>query len=250
MRYKRIFVFLLIVVLLGILAIYYPYLTGKSISTGNINYEPEPAIVTRIVDGDTIHVTLNGKDETIRLLGINTPEKSTSYYKTSLNFLKEIENKTIFILRDKEDTDQYKRKLRYVFYENRFLNVEILQNGLATSFMTSGLKYEEKLNNAEKFAITNNLELWERSSEKCADCIKLVELNYTNEYFIIKNNCEFYCNLTGWIVKDDANHVFKLENLNASEEKRYVSNKSIWNDEGDRFFMRDKNGFLVIYYKY
>lgn len=32
------------------------------------------ALVTKIVDGDTIHVTLNGQDETIRIIGINTPE--------------------------------------------------------------------------------------------------------------------------------------------------------------------------------
>ncbi|WP_051344287.1 thermonuclease family protein [Alicyclobacillus herbarius] len=33
-----------------------------------------PAVVTRDVDGDTIHVRLHGKDETIRMLLIDTPE--------------------------------------------------------------------------------------------------------------------------------------------------------------------------------
>ena len=33
------------------------------------------AIVTKIVDGDTLHVKMNGKEEKIRILYIDTPEK-------------------------------------------------------------------------------------------------------------------------------------------------------------------------------
>lgn len=34
----------------------------------------ERATVARVVDGDTIHVTLDGQDQTVRILAINTPE--------------------------------------------------------------------------------------------------------------------------------------------------------------------------------
>lgn len=33
------------------------------------------AVITKITDGDTVHVRLNGKDTTLRLLWIDTPEK-------------------------------------------------------------------------------------------------------------------------------------------------------------------------------
>ena len=33
------------------------------------------AIVTHITDGDTLHVTMNGKEEKVRILYIDTPEK-------------------------------------------------------------------------------------------------------------------------------------------------------------------------------
>jgi micrococcal nuclease len=249
MKYKRVLVFFLIIFLLGLLSVYYPKLTGKA-TTNNQEYEKESALVTKIVDGDTIHVNLNGKDETIRLLGINTPEKSTPYYKKSYDYLSQIENKTILVLRDKEDLDKYNRKLRYIFYEDRILNVEILENGLATSFMTEELKYEDKLRNAEEFAKKNNLGLWEKSRDTCANCIELIELNYTEEFFIIKNKCEFDCNLTGFLAKDDANHFFKLNQLNSGEEKEFKSNISVWNDAGDRLFVRDPYGKLVLYYEY
>ena len=62
MKLKRVLIFLLIIILLGLLAYFYPYLqaefTGKSIFPVNTNYQKEPAIVTRIVDGDTIHVKI------------------------------------------------------------------------------------------------------------------------------------------------------------------------------------------------
>lgn len=43
---------------------------------------PGEAVITRITDGDTVHVRLDGQDSTLRLLWIDTPEKYTG---TSLN---------------------------------------------------------------------------------------------------------------------------------------------------------------------
>ncbi len=74
MKLKRLFIFILIIILLGLLAYYYPNIeslaTGKSISNANQEYPREPATVIRVVDGDTIETDLG----TIRLLGINTPK--------------------------------------------------------------------------------------------------------------------------------------------------------------------------------
>lgn len=255
MKFKRLFIFILIIILLGLLAYYYPYIqsavSGNSISQTNTNYQKEPALVTRIVDGDTIHVNINGTDETIRLLGINTPEKNKPYYQEAKDFLKkEIENKSIEILRDTEDTDRYDRKLRYIFYNNQLINVEIVQEGLATTFMLEGLKYKDKLINAEKFARNNEIALWKKSQDSCASCIILIKLEPIDDYFIIKNNCNNICNLTSWFVKDDANHFTHLNTMNSGEEKEYKSKTEIWNDDHDRFFMRDEKGDLVIFYEY
>lgn len=79
-------------------------------------------------------------------------------------------------------------------------------------------------------------------------------LNETLDYFIIKNNCDFYCNLNNWSAKDDANHFFIISDLNGFEERKYDSlelfKTEVWNDNGDRFFMRDSAGRLVIFYEY
>jgi len=220
-------------------------------------------IVNRVIDGDTIVVSGDIGDQVhIRLLGINTPEHGQAISQDATDFLKkEIEGKDVELLRDISDTDQYKRKLRYIFYQNKLINIDIVQMGLAPTLMIKGLKYEEKLKAAEDFARNNKLGLWQKSKDICSSCIKLDQLDYTNEYFILDNTCSFNCELKGWFVKDDANHFFYLEKMGPGESVKYLSagaldsNKKpvkgdIWNNDGDRFFMRDSNGGLVVFYEY
>jgi len=241
---KRLFVFIFIIILLGLLSVYYPQITGEVVDVGD--YEKEVVFVDEVIDGDTIELE-NG--ERVRLLGVNTPERGKFYYDEAKNFLKEIEGEEVEILRDAEDVDKYGRKLRYVFYEDRLLNVEILERGLGTNFMIEGLRYEDKLRSGENFAQENKIGLWAKSEDVCADCIKLIELNIFEEFFVLENKCVFDCSLGGWIVKDDANHFFKLEDLDKGEKKRFNST-NIWNNEGDRFFMRDAEGGLVLFWGY
>jgi micrococcal nuclease len=225
---KRLFIFLIIIVALALLSIFWPQLTGKSISNSNQDYQKEPAIVTRVVDGDTIHVKINGEEETIRLLGINTPEHDQPYYQEAKDFLKNIiENKSVELERDLTDTDKYDRKLRYVFYKDDLVNVDLVQQGFAPTFMLDGLKYIDKFNAAQDYAIKNNLRLWQKSTEECSDCIKLEKLDPNKEFFIINNSCNNHCNLEGWFAKDDANHFFYLTNMNSGEKKEYDSKEAV-----------------------
>jgi micrococcal nuclease len=250
MKPKRLVIFFLVILLLSIFSIIYPWLTGQV--TKPVEYEKEEATLLRVIDGDTIEVLLNDEKTSIRMLGINTPEKKMPFCDEAKNFLKQFENKTILLLRDKEDTDRYNRKLRYVFYEDRLLNEEILENGLANAYMLEDLKYEQDFKLAEKTARLNEVGIWTKSGDVCADCITLEELNYTEEFFILENDCEFDCSLDGWFVKDAGRNTFYLSAIKAGEEEKVFSktNKSVWNDAGDSFFMFDKGGLLVEYYEY
>ncbi len=246
MKINRLLVLLAILILLAIIAFFYPYFTGEIISDKSLSYTKEPAFVLKVIDGDTIETDKG----IVRLLGINTPEKNKPYYNDAKNFLKIIENHRIDILRDKTDKDKYNRSLRYIFYNNSTINVEILEKGFATSFMIKDLYYEEKLRNAENFARQNKLILWQESNNVCKPCIELIKLNYTEEYFVIRNICDFKCNLSSWSVKDDANHIFKLKDIDILEVQSYSSEIDVWNNDNDRFFMRDSEGKLVIFYEY
>jgi len=240
--------------------------TGNLISNINVNtnYQREQVFVNRVIDGDTIVVTGPeiGNQTHIRFLGMNTPEHNQPYYQEAKDFLiKTIENKSVELLRDTTDTDRYNRKLRYIFYQDSLINVEEVQLGLAPTFMLDGLKYQNKFTNAENFARQNKLRLWKKSSEPCADCIILEKLDPKKEFFIIKNTCNFDCDLNGWFAKDDANHFFYLNDLQSGGEETYNSSSAVdsnrkpvktgvWNDDHDRFFMRDDKGELGVFYEY
>ena len=254
MNRRRILIFILIICLLGLVSIYAPKFNGLTANAIKTEYERENAILLRVIDGDTIEVNFGGNKETIRLLGINAPEKKMPFSNESKAFLQQFINQSIILLRDFEDIDKYKRKLRYIFYENRLLNREILEQGFANSYYTAGIEYEQELLNAETQARNSELGIWQKSSNVCAreNCIQLKELNQFEEFFIIKNICSFDCSLEGWFVKDAGRNTFYLTPLNSNSEKTYYSknNASVWNNDHDRLFIFDEFGKFMMFYEY
>lgn len=242
MRIGRIIVFCIIIGSLVLFSYIHSNITGDVVE----EYEKEEAYVTEVIDGDTIKTDIG----TIRLLGINTPERGNYLYEDAKNFLMQIENHSIEILRDYEDEGKYDRKLRYVYFEDELINIDILEKGLGTAFMTNDLKYEAKLLRAENFARENEEGLWERSILTCSSCIYLKELNAEDEYFILENNCDLNCDLSEWSVKDASRNKVSLDIIQKYSEKKFPSPRRIWNNDGDSFFLRDRDGKLVIYFSY
>jgi len=72
----------------------------------------ETAYVTRVIDGDTIEVELNGKAYKVRYIGINTPEYNqpcgdkATQANSSL-----VSGKTVILEKDVSETDKYGRLL-------------------------------------------------------------------------------------------------------------------------------------------
>ncbi|TSC55764.1 MAG: micrococcal nuclease [Parcubacteria group bacterium Gr01-1014_18] len=131
--------------------------------------------VTRVVDGDTIHVMLEGKDETIRFIGINTPEtkdprKKIECFGTEASaFAKSfLEGQRVRLEADstQEDRDKYGRLLRYVYLEDGTLVNEILiREGYAHEYTYKiPYRFVDQFNNAEALAEKDKKGLW---GEKC-----------------------------------------------------------------------------------
>jgi micrococcal nuclease len=219
----------------------YDYFYGE-----NIFDNEQEAQFLRTIDGDTIEVDINGNKEKIRLLGINTPEKNMPFSNESFIFLNSFVNKKIILISDKEDVDKYNRKLRYVFFENRLINKEILLKGLGNAFMTSGLSLENELLKAEKEAIDKKEGIWTISTEECAKCLSLTSLDYEKETITIKNICSFDCLLEGWFIKDAGRNIIKLDPIKPNKTLSIFSSKDIWG-EHDKFFLFDNKGKLVLY---
>ena len=173
--------------------------------------------VDRIIDGDTIES--NGTS--IRLLGINTPEKGEFYYDEAKKFLEqEILNKTVTLKFGKEKEDRYGRTLAYIFLNGENINLNLVKKGLANYYFPSGKDgYYNAFVNAWKTCIDDNINLCAASKNKCAHCVELKELNVKEDKIVLYNNCGFSCEITGWTIKDEGRKkfVFPEFNLNANE---------------------------------
>ena len=118
--------------------------------------------VAEIIDGDTFRIETG---EYVRLIGVDAPEKSSSFYFSSSNFLKLlILNKTIILEKDKDNRDNYGRLLRYAYVdygnETLFINYELVKRGYAIPlFVEPNLKYKDKIEEARQTCLQekNNL---------------------------------------------------------------------------------------------
>ena len=144
----------------------------------------EGATVTRIVDGDTIKVFYLGNEESIRLIGIDTPEsrvnkktkkdakrsgqdietiiemgmRATEYVESLVK-----PGDIVTIELDVQERDRYKRLLGYVYLiDGRMLNEEIVKAGYANVMtIPPAVRYKNRFLKAFQEARESKRGLWE-----------------------------------------------------------------------------------------
>jgi len=211
----------------------------------------EYGIAKRVIDGDTIEVG----NYSIRLLGINSPEKGELGYDKAKQFLIDrVLNKEIKLVFGKNKFDLYHRKLAYVFLENKNINLESVENGYSGFYFPEGKdSYYKQFSNAWKNCLDKSINLCEKSEDYC---IILDEWNIQSQKVILKNICNQNVNIEGWSVKDEGRkkYVFK-EKILKQNEKIVLTNEDwnetyVWTRTGDSIFVRDEKGKLVIWNNY
>ncbi len=240
---------LLIALLITILVASDVYLFDKIDSTNR-----EKTIISRVIDGDTIEIE-DGR--TIRLLNINSPEKGNIGSEKAAEFLNEIGNKTIEI--EIEGLDKYNRVLARI-YDPSYINLKIVQLGLANKFLVDE-KELDNFDDAERFAISNDLGIWKKS--KYYDCIK-TKIDKENEIVSLVNSCN-NLNINGFYLKDESRKTYKFQNIVlGSMEGVFLHSGSgtdnqgdlfwdvgdVWNNDRDSLYLFDKNGGIVSYESY
>ena len=134
------------------------------------------AVVERVVDGDTIHVSIDGRSETVRLIGIDTPE--TKKPDTPVEcFGPEASARLAELLppgtpvrleRDIDSRDKYRRLLAYVHREpdDLFVNAALIDEGLARPYpFEPNTTYADQFAAAADLARTNGVGLWSACTE-------------------------------------------------------------------------------------
>lgn len=224
-------------------------ITGNYLFFSDKGIVREKVEISRVLDGDTVDLE-DGRR--IRLLNINTPEKGFPYSDVAKNYLlnfTEVELESIGL-------DRYDRTLGRLYSGDLYINLEIVRNGMAHSYLVSD---SEKMifEKAENYARYNQKNIWKKSQfEGCINA----EINKYDEYLDVEDSC--HVNLTGWTIKDESTKSYKFkEDMGESfrlyskkgkdtETELYWGRENIWNDDHDEIFIRDSEGFLVYYFSY
>lgn len=135
------------------------------------NEECDDWVVVRAIDGDTIEVEREGERETVRLIGINTPETVDPRREVEC-FGKEASNRTRELVEGKKvrlegdstqtDRDKYGRILRYVYLETgELVNKILVEEGYAYEYTYKDpYIFAEEFRAAEMEAKVNERGLW------------------------------------------------------------------------------------------
>ncbi len=135
--------------------------------------------VAAFSDGDTFIVAMNGQEERIRLIGVDTPEthKPNSpvqcFGPEASNFTKElVGNQPVGLEADPtgSNRDRYDRLLRYVYLpDGTLLNEKLIRDGYGFSYLTFPFSKQEEFAAAQAEAEEAKRGLWQICETKVND---------------------------------------------------------------------------------
>ena len=114
------------------------------------------AVVMEVVDGDTIEVQLEGKRETVRYYGIDTPERQEPCYEEAKKRNEELAGRHVLLVADARDRDSGGRLLRYIFTLDGYsIDAALVAEGFAHAWTYDG-SYRDALMALEEEAQREN----------------------------------------------------------------------------------------------
>jgi micrococcal nuclease len=234
-------------------------LTGLIASNVFIFHElskPEAEIITilRVIDGDTI---VDSQNRTIRLLNINTPEKSETFSKESTDFMKSFQDQKLKI--EITGQDKYKRYLaRLHTLNNNYLNLLIVEEGLAKPFLVQDSE-SNLFQNSLQQAIKQEKGQWEHSvyyncfNSKILKKDEIIKLSVTcpdiattgfkitdesrKQYFITTNHKNFF-NIHSGNGEDNSTDLY------------WGSSTNVWNNDRDTLYVFDSEDKIIHHNSY
>jgi micrococcal nuclease len=147
-----------------------PFVTSTGVTSTSGRSPRSNALVTRVVDGDTVEVDFEGRTITVRLFGIDTPESvapgqpvqcfaiAASSYTTD-----RLEGERVRLQFDVERIDPYGRTLAYVWLGGELYNETLVRAGYA--FVTTyppNVRYVDRFRAAQREARSADRGVWDR----------------------------------------------------------------------------------------
>lgn len=237
------------------------------------------ATVVEVVDGDTVDVELDGEPETVRLIGINTPERGECLAEEASQRLQELVARAeVELVADESDRDQYGRLLRYVEVDGLDVGAELVRSGLALArrYPPDTARADE-YDDLQQDAADAGAGMW--AADACGDGATGAQVvineirfdadgddgqNLNDEWVRIANVGDASVDLTGWVLKDtSASHRYSFPSgfvlgagadvtvrsgcgTDTATDLHWCSDGSaVWNNSGDIAFLLDPAGNIV-----
>lgn len=233
-----------------------------------------------VIDGDTIEVDLAGGRETVRIIGVNAPERGECLADEATGRLRElVAGADIELVADESDRDQYGRLLRYVESDGTDVGAELVRAGLALAREyppDTARSHDYEL--AQQTAEDADAGMWgpdacgAGGSTDAAVAIDATRFdadgddneNLNDEWVRITNQGGGPVDLTGWVLKDtSASHRYPFPSgfvlgagasvttrtgcgPDSPTELHWCNEGSaVWNNSGDTAFLLDPAGNIV-----
>lgn len=155
-------------------------LVGVAFLASKYNIEPPPQVngtvtpgyykIASFEDGDTVTVDMNGREERVRLIGVDTPETQDPrkpvqcFGKAASEFTKNlIGSQPVRLEADplSDNRDRYDRLLRYVYLpDGRLVQAEIIRQGYGFAYTSFPFTKIDEFSALQREAREQNRGLW------------------------------------------------------------------------------------------
>jgi endonuclease YncB( thermonuclease family) len=244
--------------------------------------------VKSVTDGDTITATIDGKEEKIRFIGVDTPEtvhptKAVQQYGLEAsNFTKtQLTDKKVILEFDTSERDQYGRILGYIYLEDgTFFNAKLVAEGYAkVATFPPNVRWVELFKTLQTDADNSDRGLWNIdsvvettpapvTSTDSSHHLQITEVDKQKEIVTLHNPGKEDVNMTGWklvSIAGDQSYTFPdgyilksgdtiqiLSGPDAVESSGTLvwTKKNIWNNtESDPAILYNASGGIDFEYK-
>lgn len=241
-------------------------------SSSGVDAAQVPAVVTRVIDGDTLEVRLDGRQETVRLIGVDTPEtvhprigvelwgpEASAFTKGLLPPATRVRLEL-----DVQERDQYGRLLAYVYLpDGRMLNALLLEAGLAQLLtVPPNVRHVDLFVRLQREAREAGRGMW--SEQPLAGVgVRIERVDLRAEQVVLVNDGAEVVDLSGWrLISVVGNQTYRFppgtklkpgERLVVKSGPKAAAGpgvliwtrQPVWNNEGDPAELRDASGMLI-----
>lgn len=231
----------------------------------------ETATLVRVDDGDSLVVSIDGREERVRMIGINAPEQGECFSDVARDRLRDLlSGDEVTLVADIEGTDGFDRLLRYVYADGQLVNAVMAAEGLALARpFEPNTTQQAVLEDAEQAARTAQLGIWNPAACGSVDAdlvISRIEADppgrdVEGEYIEIRNVGPDV-DLTGFSVRDESSqHRFEFPSgtrlatestlriftgcgTDTATELYWCSTGPVWDNSGDTVFLVNPAGSI------